>query len=669
MKIKNKIVLTYTLIFMAIFSIVGITIYTNVSKSFKSELEGSADRILNGKTESIAYYMDGLINEMNTLSQESIMKTGDKEAIHNFLKDNLVDRKVRFDSFFYSELTGKYKSTNGGSGDISERQYFKDIIKQGKGYVVSRPLVSKSSGKAMFVIAVMVKNAAGENIGVLGNNVLLDTISQITSNVKIGKSGYAWICDDETTILAHPVPEARMKLNLKTTDDLKYMKENAHKIIEQESASFEVENLNKVKVIIYTKKIPNTPNWAFGVSVPKKELYEQANKIAILIFSITLLSFLIIVGISYVVAKNIANPIGLAADFANNMAKHKYNKYIGEKYSKRTDEIGILAESFNTLVESMVDTVTELKKSSESVASSSTEMSSQMAIVAEGALTQNERKNELESNFSLIESKMSIITDNVRTQVAGMEEISSTIAQMSENIKQVAHSSDETLKISNEASVAAAEGSEVVKKAIEGMQEIDDITIKINSNIGEIYSIAAQTNLLALNAAIEAARAGEAGRGFAVVADEVKKLAENSQKFTETISNLVSEMREKVKENISSSSMAGTKLEEINQKVYNTNVQIKNVSKAMEEQAESTKEVAEAVQNLSDSSTEIEFQAEEQKEILEKGKEALVKIAEIIENQTASTEEVAAASEELANLAETLDTLVRKFDISAGKRG
>jgi len=235
---------------MAIFSIVGITIYTNVSKSFKSELEGSADRILNGKTESIAYYMDGLINEMNTLSQESIMKTGDKEAIHNFLKDNLVDRKVRFDSFFYSELTGKYKSTNGGSGDISERQYFKDIIKQGKGYVVSRPLVSKSSGKAMFVIAVMVKNAAGENIGVLGNNVLLDTISQITSNVKIGKSGYAWICDDETTILAHPVPEARMKLNLKTTDDLKYMKENAHKIIEQESASFEVENFDQTAAII-----------------------------------------------------------------------------------------------------------------------------------------------------------------------------------------------------------------------------------------------------------------------------------------------------------------------------------------------------------------------------------------------------------------------------------
>ncbi len=161
MKIKNKIVLTYTLIFMVIFSIVGITIYTNVSRTFKSELEGVAKRILNGKTESISYYMDGLINEMTTLSQESIMKTGDEEAINAFLKENLTDRKVRFDNFFYSDLTGKYKSTNGGSGNIAERQYFKDIIKQGKGYVVSRPLVSKSSGKAMFVIAVMVKNAAG----------------------------------------------------------------------------------------------------------------------------------------------------------------------------------------------------------------------------------------------------------------------------------------------------------------------------------------------------------------------------------------------------------------------------------------------------------------------------------------------------------------------------
>jgi methyl-accepting chemotaxis protein len=325
------------------------------------------------------------------------------------------------------------------------------------------------------------------------------------------------------------------------------------------------------------------------------------------------------------------------------------------------DETKELAEYFNKFVGNTDKIFGEIKKNIENLASAATEISSQMTLVAEGNITQAEKKHFLEDDFKTMNEKMEIVIDSVRNQVAGTEEMSSTVSEMSGTINNVSKNTESTMKLSETSASSAKEGVELVEKTIEGMKRMTDITVNMDKMIEGVQGIAEQTNLLALNAAIEAARAGEAGKGFAVVAEEIRKLAETSNKFTGNIAKMVMEIREVGKVNSLLSEDAGKKLDEINEKVLRTNQEINDVGVSMEEQANAISEVASVINNLSDASAEIEVKATEQVDLLKKSNKNLDEISRLIDDATASTQETAAAAEELANLAENLNTLVSKF--------
>ena len=73
--------------------------------------------------------------------------------------------------------------------------------------------------------------------------------------------------------------------------------------------------------------------------------------------------------------------------------------------------------------------------------------------------------------------------------------------------------------------------------------------------MGEVADVADQlgdisfnTTILSLNASIEAARAGESGAGFEVVASEMRQLSNNSNVFSEQVSEVVKELMTEVGE-------------------------------------------------------------------------------------------------------------------------
>ncbi|OBY78662.1 hypothetical protein BBG47_15315 [Paenibacillus sp. KS1] len=410
------------------------------------------------------------------------------------------------------------------------------------------------------------------------------------------------------------------------------------------SGSGKISSDSDGEMLLVYDQMPSS-RWLLVGAVPVAELVKEAKSILTLTFISMLAAAVIAVVIGWLVIQWVATPLVKLRNLMNEGAQ---GNLAVRAVPKSKDEIGQLANGFNTMMEQITNLVKSTDASARAVldtASYLSEASRSTAISAKEIAIATEEIAKGATSLAVEAERGHDLTHSIASQMSNVIDAN---GQMDHSVQAVAESS--TLGASNMTSLMSRTTStgDMMRSLATKVNTLSDSTQSIRKILDVLHNMTKQTNILSLNATIEAARAGTAGKGFMVVADEIRNLADQSRQSIDIVGQITEKIQLEITETVTALSEAFPLFQKQAEAVQETDVIFSTVQQQMDGMIQQLGNVTGSIGRLNEAQSILV--------------EAMSNVSAVAEEASATSEEVASLSTEQLNVSNRLVELSQQLE-------